>query len=369
MLWTKTGLSGLAAALLLAGCGGNVQRAGPDGKSATSASSSASSGGGGGGAPAGASGASSNGAGAGASSSSSGGPIGSVGDSGGTIPTLSFAIVGGARPPSQDASAAYPTAILTKIWQDVEAYSPRPAFALTTGDYTFASPQGNQAVPQTDLYVNARSAFSNVVFPAMGVHECDGVMADNCGACGSGCSAEGTCVGGVCQTPTYSAFVSQMLAPIGESLPYYTIHVDGTGGAWTAKFVIVACNAWSPAQATWLDTELATPTTYTFVVRHEDSTYTTAPCLSGVGLDNAATIMSQHPYTLLIAGHPNTFEYFASEKEVVVGNGGAPLGGTADGGVVDYGYVIAQQQPSGDIQLDELDYATNTVQATFSVSP
>ena len=142
MLWTKTGLSGLAAALLLAGCGGNVQLAGPDGKSATSAtsaSSSASGGGGGGGAPAGAS----------SASSSSGGPIGSVGDSGGTIPTLSFAIVGGARPPNQDNSAAYPTAILTKIWQDVEAYSPRPAFALTTGDYTFASPQGNQAVPQT----------------------------------------------------------------------------------------------------------------------------------------------------------------------------------------------------------------------------
>src|ERR1700679_1245836 len=104
------------------------------------------------------------------------------------------AIVGGARPPNQDNSAAYPTAILTKIWQDVEAYSPRPAFALTTGDYTFASPRGNQAVPQTDLYVNARSAFSNVVFPAMGVHECDGAMADNCAACGSVCSGiEGTC--------------------------------------------------------------------------------------------------------------------------------------------------------------------------------
>jgi hypothetical protein len=278
---------------------------------------------------------------------------------------LSFAIVGDTRPPNEDDTSGYPTAVITKIWQDVQAASPRPAFAITTGDYQFASPShtpGTQTA-QFDLYMGARSAFSNVVFPAMGNHECDGATQDNCYACGSACnSVSGSCIGGICQTPNFTVFQSKMLAPIGQSLPYYTINVNSTSNAWTAKFVFIACNMWSPTQASWLNSALSTPTTYTFVVRHEGTIATTAPCLSGTGSNNADTIIGQHPHTLLIAGHTHTYEYFASEKQVIVGNGGAPLSGS-----VNYGYVIARQQSNGSIQFTEYDYATNAVGGSFSV--
>jgi len=48
--------------------------------------------------------------------------------------------------------------------------------------------------------------------------------------------------------------------------PVLLDHVDATDGSWTSKTVFVAANAWSDAQATWLDAELAKPTTYTFLV-------------------------------------------------------------------------------------------------------
>jgi hypothetical protein len=290
-----------------------------------------------------------------------------VGPGGGTLSTLSFAILGDTRPPTLDDTAGYPTAVITRIWQDIQAASPRPAFAVDTGGYMFASPSHtpSQAQPQLATFAAARSAFSGVLFPAMGSEECDGATVDNCDACGTACNAVGgTCVNGTCQTPNLAAFVSTLLGPIGESLPYYTIHINDTRGAWTAKFVFVACNAWSTTQATWLDGELSAPTTYTFVVRNEDSVANTAPCLSGTGANNADAILAQHPYTLLIAGHTHTYSYYAAQKEVVVGNGGAPLSGT-----VNYGYVIARQQANGTMTFTEYDYSTNAVGSTFTVAP
>jgi hypothetical protein len=273
--------------------------------------------------------------------------------------------VGDTRPPTEDDVAGYPTAVITKIWQDVQAASPHVAFAITTGDYQFAGPThtpGTQAT-QIGLYMSARNNFTGTVFPVMGNHECDGAVQDNCYDCGSACSnVGGQCIGNVCKTPNYTVWESAMLAPINQTQPYYTINIHGTNNAWTAKFVFVACNAWSPAQATWLGQALTPSTTYTFVVRHEGTIATTAPCLAGTGNNNADTIISQYPYTLLIAGHTHTFGYYASEKQVVVGNGGAPLSSS-----VNYGYVIARQQPGGSIQLTEYDYATNAANTTFSV--
>jgi hypothetical protein len=273
--------------------------------------------------------------------------------------------VGDTRPPTEDDVAGYPTAVITKIWQEVEAASPRPAFAVTTGDYQFAGPThtpGTQA-QQINLYLGARAAFTNTVFPAMGNHECDGATQDNCYSCtGSACSnVGGSCIGGICQTPNFTTFVSKMLTPINETLPYYTINVNGTGGAWTSKFVFVACNNWSTTQATWLAAQLAVPTTYTFVVRHEGTIATSAPCLSGTGSNNADTIMGQHPYTLLIAGHTHTYAYYSSEKQVIVGNGGAPLTNS-----VNYGYVIARQQGTS-IVFTSYDYSTNQSIGSFTV--
>ncbi len=282
------------------------------------------------------------------SSSTSSGSTGPIGPTGGTLPTLSFAIVGDTRPPNDNDTTGYPTAIITKIWQDVQAHSPRPAFGISTGDYMFAEASGSQSVPQLNLYLTARANFTNIVFPAMGNHECTGADASECG--------QGNPDG---ITKNYTNFMSQMLTPLGQSLPYYTININGTNNAWTSKFVFIACNAWTSTQSTWLSGELSKPTTYTFVVRHEGSTATTTPCVAPTG-----TIIAAHPHTLLIAGHTHTYSYYASEKQLIVGNGGAPLSGS-----VNYGYVIAQQQSDGQILFKSFDYSTNAVVDQFTVSP
>jgi hypothetical protein len=268
------------------------------------------------------------------------------GVTGGTLDTLNFVIVGDTRPPNEDDTAGYPTAIITKIWQDVEAASPRPAFAVTTGDYQFCNPKNTQQDAQFGLYLGARAAFTGVTFAAMGNHECTGATASNCGTG----NADGI-------TANYTAFMTKMLQPLGLTLPYYTVDVASTTGAWTAKWVFIAANAWDTAQATWLDAELAKPTTYTFVVRHESATANTAP-----GVTPSLAIIAKHPYTLALIGHTHEYYYSAQDREVVVGNGGAPLSGSGN-----YGYVLAQQRADGAIVFTEHDYMTNAVNETFAL--
>jgi hypothetical protein len=284
------------------------------------------------------------------SSSSSGVITGTVGPKGGTLSSLNFVVVGDTRPATEDDTAHYPTAIATKIWKDVDAFEPRPSFGITTGDYMFAKPTGSQSLPQMVLYLKARANFSNVVFPVLGNHECTGGDASECGTGNPN---------GV--THNYTTFMNEMMTPLGQALPYYAINVsdNATPSKWTAKFVFIACNAWTAKQSTWLTTELSKPTTYTFVVRHEGTTATTVPCIKPTG-----TILAAHPYTLLIAGHTHTYAYHKSLKEVIVGNGGAPLSGN-----VDYGYLIAQQQANGDMLFKEYDYNTNTLESSFTVPP
>jgi hypothetical protein len=65
---------------------------------------------------------------------------------------------------------------------------------------------------------------------------------------------------------------------------------------------------------------------------------------------------------LLIAGHTHTFGYYANEKQVIVGNGGAPLSSN-----INYGYVVARQRADGAIVFKAYDYATNAVIKTFAV--
>ena len=50
-------------------------------------------------------------------------------------PNLTFAVVGDTRPADEDDTANYPTAIITQIYQDIEAETPQPQFAISTGDY------------------------------------------------------------------------------------------------------------------------------------------------------------------------------------------------------------------------------------------
>jgi hypothetical protein len=261
--------------------------------------------------------------------------------------TFRFAIVGDTRPANEDDTANYPTDVITAIWQDIEDMSPRPDFAMATGDYQFSNPykSPNPALgAQLDAYLGARAKFSNTVYAAMGNHECTGATASNCGP--------GTSDG---VTPNYTQFMTRMVNPQGFTEPYYTVSFHAMDNSWTAKIVVIAANAWSSTQSSWLDGELAKPTTYTFVVRHESATANTAP-----GVTPSETIIAKHPYTLKIVGHTHTYHHYAAYKEVVCGNGGAPLtSGT------NYGFAVVERLASGKLQFTEYDYQSKAVVETF----
>jgi hypothetical protein len=296
------------------------------------------------------SGATSGGSGSGSGSSSGSGsggggpPTGAVGPSGGTVSSLLFAVVGDTRPANIDDTGGYPTSIITTIFQDLQGMSPKPQFGVSTGDYMYATPGSGNSGPQIDLYVTARSNFSNIMFPAMGNHECTGYTNSNCG---SG-NADGV-------TENYTTFLTQLLKPLSQTSPYYSINVNSSSGAWTAKFVFVAANAWTSAQSSWLSTTLAQPTTYTFILRHESASANTAP-----GVTPSEQIMTQYPYTLAIVGHTHDYEK-SGAKEVIFGNGGAPLTSSNS----NYGFGLVTQRSDGTIQVDAYDYQTMQPDTSF----
>lgn len=262
---------------------------------------------------------------------------------------LVFACVGDTRPPDEDDTGAYPSSVIAQIFASIEASQPRPAFVVATGDYMFASnrPEG-QAGPQLDLYLEARAAYHGAFFPALGNHECTGATSSNCGADG---------VDGV--TADYAAFMEKLLAasfePPGPSEPYYAVRIVAPGQSWSAKLVVVAANAWSGEQAAWLDDALAEPTTYTFVVRHEPAEARTAP-----GVTPSEAILARHPYTLVLVGHTHTYRHSATRpREVLIGNGGAPLDGK------DYGFAVFVQQPDGAIAVDMIHWRSGEADQDF----
>jgi hypothetical protein len=259
---------------------------------------------------------------------------------------LRFGIIGDTRPAVVNDTAAYPSAVITQIFQDLQAENPRPGFAVGTGDYQFSSNGSSTTSPQLDKYLAARANFSNPEYPAMGNHECTGATVSNCGP--------GTSNG---TTSIYTTFLSKILQPLGINNPYYSLLIKPSNNAWSAKVVFVAANAWTSTQATWLDTVLAQPTTYTFIVRHESSQANTAP-----GVTPSGQIIASHPYTMLIVGHDHTYKRM-SQKEVLVGNGGAPLTTGSQ-----YGYGIVAQRSDGSVQFTFYQYKTHAVLDSFAVN-
>lgn len=273
-----------------------------------------------------------------------GGPVtGTIGNNGGTESKLYFAIVGDTRPAVIDDTAGYPSTTISKIYSDINAMSPKPPFVVTTGDYQFSSAWGSEATKQFALYTAARGKYTGVEFPAMGNHECTGATSSNCGPSG---------VNGI--TNNYTAFMNALLAPLGKTEPYYVINVNATDSSWTAKFVFIAANAWDSTQSSWLDSTLSTATTYTFIVRHESST------TAGVtGVTASQSIIAAHPYTLLIVGHTHSYWHGNGTKEVLFGNGGAPLTSK------NFGYGVVTQRSDLSIQVDAIDMNTNLPDSYF----
>jgi hypothetical protein len=212
----------------------------------------------------------------------------------------------------------------------------------------FASTDGSEQGPQLDLYLNARTAFTGMVYPAMGNHECTGYTASNCGPA----SRDGT-------TANYTQFLARMVMPIGETQPYYIERFAAMDGSWSAKAVVIAANAWNATQQAWLDHVLGEPTTYTFVVRHEAHYSNTAP-----GVDGSAPILAAHPLTLLIVGHTHSYEHVPAYREIVVGNGGAPLTSSTD-----YGYVMVARRADATLQVTSYAYTTHAIVEQFAITP
>lgn len=256
-----------------------------------------------------------------------GGPVTASinGKTGGTADRLHFAVVGDTRPNYLDDTANYPTATINGIYGAIAKLDPIPSFVVATGDYVFASTGRDEGAKQMGLYLAARSQFGGPFWPAIGNHECTGYTRSNCGP------------GAKDGTPqTYTAYISKMLGPIGETVPWYTRKVSAPDNSWTAKFVVIAPNAWNDTQAKWFEAELKKPTTYTFVVRHEPTFASEAP---GVGPSDA--IMAKYPVTLMLEGHSHTWRHDYGSKEVVIGNGGAPSTSS-----VPPGYTVISQRLS-----------------------
>ncbi len=260
-----------------------------------------------------------------------GADAGSVGLDGGAVDHLFFAVVGDSRPTDIDVVSEYPTPVITRIYQHIEAMSPRPQFVVGTGDYMYANTTTNTAQPQAALYMQARAAYTGSFFPSMGNHECNGYTADNC-------------VLG--QTQNIDAFMNTILGPSGQAAPWYSIPIHANNGSWTAKLVVVACNAWDTTQQSWLMSTLAQHTTYTILVRHEPAEANTGPCVTAV-----ENIMKGTSYDLSLVGHTHTFKGSASSKEIVIGNGGAPLSGGT------FGYTTVERVPTGWL-INNIDYST-----------
>ena len=255
-----------------------------------------------------------------ATTSSDGGPPG-----GGSL--LSFAVFGDCRPPLPEDTTQYPTMIVTGIFS--RAQTEGAQFVIGTGDYMNAFTQ-TAADAQVKLFLGARASFSGPVYLTMGNHECMTTTSGNCPNAN--------------ESPNAQIYMSK-LAPAGSTKPYFRIDLPTPFGS--AKLVFIAANAWSTEQGDWVKAQLADPTRYTFVMRHEASNDQSAP---GVGPTD--TLLMGAPLTVGFFGHTHVYQRI-DPSHVIAGNGGAPL----DSGT-QYGFVLVKQRPDGNLSLTAIDQAT-----------
>jgi predicted phosphodiesterase len=251
---------------------------------------------------------------------------------------LKFAVFGDCRPPNSDDTSGYPSSIISGIFK--LAQSKGAQFVVGTGDYMFAS-TSSAVTAQVALFQQAMANYTvGPVYLAMGNHECTGATASNCP--------------NLNETPNIQAFMK--MVPAGVTKPYYRIDVDTPLGK--AKLVFIAANAWDSTQQSWLTTQLADPTTYTFVMRHESTTSSGVP----TGVTASESVVGAHPYTIEMLGHTHEYRH-EDTKHVISGNAGAPLS------TGNYGLLIVEQDANGNITVTEIDESTGNATDTWTVSP
>ncbi|MGZ3425169.1 MAG: metallophosphoesterase family protein [Polyangia bacterium] len=250
-----------------------------------------------------------------------------------------FAVFGDVRPSQPNDTANYPQAVVTSLFTQIAQQA--PSFVVGTGDYMFASTSNGPAVDaQLSMLLSAEQGFAGPVYHALGNHECTGATASNC--------PNGN------ETANVRAFMS-LLVPPGTTTPYYRVDFDT--GQGSAKLVVIAANAWSATQAAWLETQLADPTTYTFVARHEAAAVTET-----AGAVASEAIVQKYPLTLELLGHWHRYQRLDT-RHIVSGNGGAPLS------TGHYGFVLVDLLTNGNLTVSEIDQATGAAGDTFTICP
>jgi hypothetical protein len=261
---------------------------------------------------------------------------GTIGPNGGTVDRLAFVVWGDSRPANLNDDSGFPVDVVRSI--ATRASSTPAEFGLGTGDYMFAS-TSSSVERQVSMLLSAEGAFSRPIFRTMGNHECTGATASNCP--------------NLTETYNVRAYMMQ-LVPFSQHA-YYSFTVTTSLGS--AKFVAVAANAWDSTQQAWLENELAQPTDYTFVIRHEPPGNTEAP-----GAAPSDSIIAAHPLTVAFYGHSHTFHKLAANA-VISGNGGAPMTFGQPG------FVYVEQRPDGNVVLQEVRADTGAVTTRWVVTP
>jgi len=221
-------------------------------------------------------------------------------------------------------------------------------FAVDQGDHMFnCGSDFAGARDQMNLYVAAANLLGKTVFLTMGNHECSYSSSTLCSA-----NPYGT-------NPNYTAFMDA-LKPISAK-PYYRFDVKTNTGL--AAFIVVADDAWSTEQQTWLTQQLTdadTKAKYTFVSKHHPDGNTDHPEFQQI-----YDLVRAHKYTLFLTGHSHLYKRQSNDaRAVVMGIGGAPLAGTTFHG---YGTVV--QGTDDRIYVSVYDTATGNLRDKFDVAP
>jgi hypothetical protein len=266
---------------------------------------------------------------------------GLVGPTGGTVSRMRFGVFGDVRPPSENNTAMYPTAIVTAVMDGIAGAGAQ--FAVANGDYMFAN-TASAVGAQVGLLLSAEDHFGGHIFHSLGNHECNGASASNC-PLGN-------------ETPNMQAFRAR-LAPA-----YPTVYFDWTvrTDLGDAHFIAAAPNAWDGAQQAWLDRALAQPARYTIVIAHEPAGRRDAP---GSVLIESAIRARAGGVTLRLYGHTHEYQH-QSANAIIVGNAGAPLA-SATG---HYGFVVVDQRADGNLVVTAYEIGRPPmVVDTFAVTP
>ena len=264
---------------------------------------------------------------------------GTIGLDGGTASRLLFAAVGDTRG-DLPLDSAYPTATITQIYKTIEGFSPHPLFVVSTGDFAFELLTDTST--QLGYYLTARNQFTGPFFPVLGNHECFTTVSFQLRH--GQRQRQHPAVHGV---PEYHAGARRTDDPllhvprrrIGRVVDIEVRHhrrqrMDRRAGDVARQRAVGTDHV-----------HLRTP------ARGRDSDHCARSTPS-------ATIIANHPYTLLVVGHIHTYSH--SGQQVLFGNGGAPLNAA-----VDYGFGLFNQQSDGTIQVDAIDYKTGLADSTF----